>query len=442
MTQSPQKVGLAAGFFAAGAAALIILLWTESFPAQWWIWALFAVAFVTLEWRAVEINDRLFVSSSPMVALTAAVVFGKGSAALGVALMAAFALLHPVDIRERRWLQPLVNFGQLVLSAAVAVRALELVLPDGPLTRGDLPRVAVGAALAALVYDALNFRLVAFIVKRIYQQGNIRPWSRLFGNHLSFLGMGFLGGLLGATYLLVGSVTLPLIFAVFIVGHLTFVSYAQLREAQEATLRGFVKALEAKDLYTRGHTERVAYFAQLIGEELGYTGTGLEQLRWAALIHDVGKLAVPRELIRKSSGLTGEEYAQMQRHVHVVEDLLAEVEFLQPMVQIASGHHARYDGNGYGGTGHTHGERPSKEAGIVAVADAFDAMTSSRSYRAALTQEYAFAELRRCAGTQFDPQAVEALIGVLEESGEVYGSPDIESEEEARRLTEERAIRG
>ena len=115
--------------------------------------------------------------------------------------------------------------------------------------------------------------------------------------------------------------SLPLTFVVFFVGHMTFSSYSLLREAQESTLRGFIKALEAKDLYTRGHTERVAYFSELIGKELGFSGTQLERLRWAALIHDVGKLAVPRELIRKRARLTDEEYEHMQEHVHLVEDL-------------------------------------------------------------------------------------------------------------------------
>ena len=249
--------------------------------------------------------------------------------------------------------------------------------------------------------------------------------------------MGVVGALLGMAYNL-EPVVLPLMFGLFGVGYLAFASHGELREAQEAALRGFVKALEAKDLYTRGHTERVAYFAQLIGEELNYRGTRLERLRWAALIHDVGKLAVPRELIRKRGRLEEVEYEQLQHHAHVVENLLAEVGFLRPMVEIASGHHSRYDGTGYGGTGHAQGVAPPQEACILAVADAFDAMTSSRSYRMALSQSYAFAELRRHAGTQFDPIAVEALIAALAKTGERYGSPNLASEDEARSLAEGR----
>lgn len=130
----------------------------------------------------------------------------------------------------------------------------------------------------------------------------------------------------------------------------------------------------------------------------------------------------------------------MQRHVHLVEDLLAEVDFLQPMVEIASNHHAHYDGNGYHGPSHTHGNPPTIEACILAVADSFDAMTSTRSYRVALSQQYAFNELRAHAGTQFDPDVVEAFERALHRTKQSFGSPDVHSEEEARRRAEEMAI--
>ena len=308
-------------------------------------------------------------------------------------------------------------------------------MPAEPYGVGDLWRLALASGLAAVVYGFVNYSIVLLIVRSVFGERHVRPWSNLSALFLPLLGMGFLGGLLGATFKLVGPHTLPLIFAVFFVGHMTFASYAQLREAQESTLRGFIKALEAKDLYTRGHTERVAYFADLIGREMGFNGTRLERLRWAALIHDVGKLAVPRDLIRKRARLTDDEYAQMQAHTHLVEDLLAEVDFLQPMAAIAANHHQHFDGEGYGPESE-HSHEPQLEARILAVADTFDAITSTRSYRVGMTQDYAFAELRRCAGTQFDPEVVEALIGVLDRRGERYGSPDVESDDEARRRAE------
>ncbi len=430
-----RMITIAAALVVAGFAVLALLFRVQTFPRPFWLWALFAAGFVYFEWRSVEINDHLMVSPSVMVALTAAVIFGSGSATLGVAVMGGMAFLHPRNISQRQWFQPMANFGQIVLTATVATYVLEAFLP-AVITRGSIWRVAVGSAVASSVYGAVNLTIVAWVVKRVFQRRDMRPWSRMAANHLPHLGMGFLGGLLGVTYHFVGPVTLPLIFTAFFVGHMTFASYGQLREAQEATLRGFIKALEAKDLYTRGHTERVAYFAQMIAEEMGFGPTRMERVRWAALIHDVGKLAVPRELIRKRARLSDAEYAVMQHHVHAVEDILSEVAFLQPMVQIASGHHSHYDGSGYGGSGHTHGETPCIEARILAVADAFDAMTSSRSYRLAMSQEYAIRELRENAGSQFDPDVVDAFVTALLASGERYGSTDLHDDREARRRAE------
>ena len=439
--QQRRRIIFAVAFVALGLGILIgLALWDgQTFPNPLWLWAVFAVAMVYFEWNAVEVNDRMYVSPSLMVIMTAAVAFNAHSAMLGVASMAALGLLTPVDIRERRWVQPAVNFGQFVVTSTVSVLVLTRGLgPD--FTDAPLWRVAIFGGVAAVVYGLTNVLLVTLIVRTVFGQRGLRPWSNMAFILLPMVGMGLLGGLMGAAYLHVGAHILPLVFAVFFLAQMTFASYAQLREAQESTLRGFIKALEAKDLYTRGHTERVAYFANLIGQELGFSGTRLERLRWAALIHDVGKLAVPRDLIRKRARLTDEEYDQMQAHTHLVEDLLAEVEFLEPMVSIAANHHAHFDGNGYGPRQDSILRGPPLEASILAVADAFDAMTSTRSYRVALTQEYAFAELRRFSGSQFDPDVVEAFINALSRRGERYGSPDVSDEAEARRRAEGRAM--
>jgi HD-GYP domain-containing protein (c-di-GMP phosphodiesterase class II) len=425
-----------------GVAVLIGTWWFFDAPSSWPLWLVFAALFVLLEFFAVEVNDRMLQSSSIMVIMTAGVIFAiepDSNATFAMALMAAAAAFTPLDFKEKRWFQPLANFGQFAIAGGVAGFLLDVNLRhlDGA-SVDDLVLVAVASSLAALAYVLTQTILVRRAVKIVFGSDNLEPWSKMGVLFSGQVVMGLLGGLIGAAYLIADrDAILVLILGVYGIGHMSLYAFGQLRESHIGSLRGFVKTLEAKDMYTRGHTERVAYFAQLIGEEFGFTGTQLEEIRWAALIHDLGKLAVPTELIRKRGRLEEGEYEVMKDHAHLVEEILAEVDFLQPMVEIASGHHSHFDGNGYGGSGHIEGKSPSLESCIVAVADSFDAMTSARSYRMALSQQYALEELRRHSGGQFHPDVVDAFERALNKTRRRWGAPHVNDEEMARRLAEE-----
>lgn len=430
ITPTQRRTAILAGASAAlGATTIVILFVVQEDPHPLWLWATFALAFVTLEFSSVEVADRLLVSSSIMVTFTAAVVFDRESAVLAVTLMAAVAVLHPDDLKHKRWRQPAYNFGQLVISTALGVLVLMPFIPSSPLAVHDLPQIVVGATVAASVYNWVNFGLVALYVRFAYPDRALRPWARMMSNHAVHAVLGAYGSLLGAAYLMVGPVALPLMFVTFLVGHVGFATYSRMREAHEATVRGFVKAIEALDPYTKGHTERVAYFCRIAGESIGFEAEQLEKLRWAALIHDVGKVAAPAELFHSDGPLRDDDRRRLVESMKVVEALLGQVDFLVPALSIVSAQHEDMSP-----------ETTSLEARILAAADAFDAMTSSRSYRAAVTQSEAFAGLRASAGT-YGSEVVESLIASIEESGEVYGSPDEKSSEEVERLVRDRARR-
>jgi HD-GYP domain-containing protein (c-di-GMP phosphodiesterase class II) len=432
---------IAVPYFMMGLGTLALVIATLRAP-NWAMWFLFTALFVILEWFSVEVNDRLFHSSSIMVVMTAGVIFAMepdSSATFAMALMCAVGAIVPADIRQKRWFQPMANFGQFAVSGAAAGLVLDFLL--GGITdvaTTDLFLIAGASMAAALVYTTVQTLAVRKAVQTVYPYDRLQPWSHLGMLYVSQFAMGLLGGLIGGAYLIANrQAILVLIIGVYGIGHMSLYAYSQLRVSHLSAIKGFVKTLEAKDMYTRGHTERVAYFAEMIGEEYGFNGTQIEEIKWAALIHDLGKLAVPTELIRKRGRLDDEEYAQMQKHAHMVEEILAEVDFLQPMVEIASGHHSHYDGNGYGGRGHTDGETPNLETCIIAVADAFDAMTSARSYRMALSQQYALSELRKNSGGQFHPEVVDVFERALKKSGRRWGAPHVNDEEMARRLAEE-----
>jgi len=420
---------LAVALAAVGAAALGLLIALQSLPRPLWLWVSLAAAYVALEYSAVEVSDRLLVSSSVMVAFGAVVAMGRESGVLAVACMAALAVLHPSYLRSRRWQLPVANFGQLVVSTVAGAGLLAALLPAGPPTRGDIPRVLAAAIPAALLFDWINFQLVAFMTRRFYPERELQPWSRLVSQHVTMALLAVLGSLCGMAYLLVGPVILPVVGLTFVAGHVGFASYARLRRAHLDTVQGFVKAVEALDPYTRGHTDRVTHFAAATGRELGMSPGQMEQLRWAALLHDVGKLAAPPELVRSAGPLGEEEQAALAQHMRVVEDLLAEIEILRPVLEIVGEWHRAVAG----GEGRL-------EARLLAPGDAVDSRTSTRSYRAAVTQSQAFAELRGRSAV-LGVEGVEALVSAIVGRGEVYGSPDAASAAEVERLVKERAVR-
>ncbi len=174
------------------------------------------------------------------------------------------------------------------------------------------------------------------------------------------------------------------------------------------SIRALVAAIEAKDSYTRGHSERVSTLATLLSREMALPDAEVDLVEIAGILHDVGKIGVPEEILKKTGKLTPDEYAVMKRHPAVSESILRNFKNTGSILAGIRHHHERFDGTGYPDS--LSGDTIPLHARILAVADAYDAMVTRRPYKPSMTQEQALAEIRRCTGTQFDPKIVESFF--------------------------------
>jgi putative nucleotidyltransferase with HDIG domain len=186
---------------------------------------------------------------------------------------------------------------------------------------------------------------------------------------------------------------------------------SRLRQSNLEIVRILRLAVDARDIYTRGHSDRVSYYAEHLARALGKDDEYCDRVRVAGLFHDVGKLHVPDGILLKDSPLTPEEFAVIKSHALRGYELLSSVTVFQNISGIARSHHERWDGFGY--PDGLAGEDIPEESRIIAVADSFDAMTSTRRYRSSRSLEYAVDELRKGAGAQFDSRMVSVFISML-----------------------------
>lgn len=181
----------------------------------------------------------------------------------------------------------------------------------------------------------------------------------------------------------------------------------EIRHLSLGAIESLVHALEAKDRYTGGHSRRVAEIALAAGNELGLSTDDMEDLRWGSLLHDIGKIAVDQRIHSKAEKLTDEEYEHIMIHARVGAEIVEPL-VNHRVVQMIEHHHDHYDGSGVNQV--MRGRDIPLAARILAVADAFDAMVSDRPYRPAMSIQEAAKEIKRCAGTQFDPVVVSAFL--------------------------------
>ncbi len=404
-------VGLVIGLAIAGCAGLLvashgIIATVSSEPAR--VATLLALT-LALQMFSVQVYGRGSVSVSAIGILASAFLFDTGTT-MAIAVVAAFA--H--GLRRRGELHKAVfdaaNFAVSAAAASLVFQAFD-----------DVRLLA--AVLAGIAYAVVNNGLLCLAMSLAERT----PWSQIWLErfHWARFHFALFGPLaLAATiaYKEVGTAGLvaftlpPALMILSVRQYLERTAAAveeirqanlNLRRAHKDTIAALSRSMEAKDLYTGGHTERVAAVAEGLARRLGFRDDELEAIEIGALLHDIGKIGVPGHVLRKEGPLTDDEWELVRTHPLISDYILSELD-LHPFVrQCARSSHERIDGAGY--PDGLSGEDIPLPARIVFVADALDALTSTRPYRPARSMLAALAEIREHAGTQFCPRVVAAL---------------------------------
>lgn len=360
------------------------------------------------------IQDDVTLSLANVAIFTALLAGGPASgimvaAGSGVAVCAR----HPL----RQWLERGgFNIGQFTSSALAAGLALELLAPTGGLvTLLSSVQGLLALTVATVVFTLLNSGLVALVVSAVSGSsvaGSFRSFFDFLPLQFLYVGLAAAGALLWRQ---VGPTALILLAVPALIARHALLGFQAQSDAYDRLVRAFVKALEVKDGYTRGHADRVASLAEEIAREYELDHDQRRRVRYGALLHDIGKIRVPASIICKDGPLTDDEYDLIKEHPRLGTRILAGVEFLRPALDAVRHHHERWDGRGY--PDGLAGEDIPLFARIVTAVDAFDAMTSTRPYRQAASVADAIDELDRHAGHQFDPDIVAALKVAIERLG-------------------------
>ncbi|MBS1723079.1 MAG: HD-GYP domain-containing protein [Armatimonadetes bacterium] len=334
------------------------------------------------------------------------------------------------------------NFGLSVIEAFLGAETFKM-MSDGSMS------LASGGQILALVGSATAYYLsntwgVSFIISLCSKQNPFKVWKDTFlWVGPSYMASASVAALL---YILLGNnigVSLLLLLPIGVFAHQWHRSFVQRTEEQLAhladmqkhqedlaalylsTIKSLALAIDAKDQYTHQHIIRVQKYAVAIAKEMGLTGNDLEAVNTGALLHDIGKLGVPEYVLLKPGKLTDEEFDKIKMHPEIGAAILEPVPFPYPVLPVVRHHHEKWDGTGY--PDRLKGEEIPLSARIMAVADVYDALTSSRSYRNAWPHEQAFNTIVKDAGTHFDPVVVEAfktaILPVIQEMAEQGEGP-------------------
>lgn len=364
-------------------------------------------------------NSLGTVSVSLPISYTVAVLYGREAGIWAAAL----GTLRKSDVTgKNKLIYVLFNRAMIALSMFSFCEIYSAL--NGTYTIMDFPSDLPPFIVAACVYTLVNAMIATgwwslHFSQRFWSvwRSNIR-WG--LPNMMALVPVGMVM-VLAAQAQRSGPWILILFYLPIMVSKYSLDKYMELRTAYREMAAALSNAIDARDSYTRGHSERVSEYAARLAAALKLPEDQIETIRYVGLLHDVGKVGIRDAIMKKQGTFTLDEYEEMKNHANIGADMLAGLKFLGKGQDWVRYHHERWDGHGF--PKGLAGEEIPIEARILACADSFDAMTTDRPYKAKMNLDEAKRELLRCSGTQFDPKVVEAMIKVIDKMKEEGAAP-------------------
>lgn len=368
----------------------------------------FSILAVFTEILQVKLPRGGFITVTFAVTYTSLLLFGAAIAAYVTIL--GTVLSEAVARNKTPWYKMVFNSGQFTICVSVA--QFLYVATGGTIGKID-PFNFLPLAASTAGYFVVNHLALSIILSII--QG-VSPW-RLWLTNLrwtlpNLFTLSLLGILMAGIYNYAGFWGVSLFFVPLLLARFIFKSYMEMRENYANTLEALASALDAKDPYTRGHSDRVATYAVELARQFKLPEDQVEAIQHTAILHDIGKIGVSDELLNRIGRLSNDEFDLIKLHPVIGANILKDFAYLGAFTAFVRSHHEKYDGSGYPDM--LKAEEIPLGARIITLADSFDAMTSDRSYRNKMSLEEALEEVKRCSGTHFDPRLAEVFISCWE----------------------------
>jgi len=411
--QLNRKTKIYLGFLAAVAIILYLYVFINFSISNVWMFLFWAALAVVVESLLIPMpNNTVGVSVGYAVNISSIIV---GGPLLATTIVGLGFLLRAPKIEGRGYVhvfnlpphKSIFNVSQSVI--VTSIMSVTYIYTGGSIGSFNF----LSTVIITLIGVILNTSIISGYLALVSDSKFAETWiSNIKGTLPSSIAVGVIGIIIALAYIGYGYGAVILFFGPLLLARYSFKLYIEMRSLYLSTIQALNKTVEAKDPYTSGHANRVEKFAVDLAKAYHLPFESIQNLKTASILHDIGKIGIHDEILNKASRLTQEEYQEIMRHPAIGAEIISKVNFLSDITTIVKHHHERYDGKGY--PDGLSGEDIPIEAAILTIADSYDAMTSDRPYRTAMTPEEALSELQKNAGTQFHPDLVKVFVSIID----------------------------